>query len=223
MSPAGRRRAALALAWGLSLLMSPAPAAPPCVGLAGGETPRAALARIAPADEELLARLVHAEGRSSGHADDPLVYQAIAWGVMSRVRLGEASPAMRRRYGEDLAGVVFRQGQFNPALSPRSPFRREFLCPEAGPRWDLALAAARLALAGRENPLVQTDWERARGLSLVVNFYYPSSPQARGPFPPWHGSPELAPVGQVAIGGAVLAPERVRMYRLTRPPADLDR
>lgn len=49
-------------------------------------------------DQESLARLVYAEGLSTGFADDQLVYDAIAWGVMNRVRLGESSQSMRRTY-----------------------------------------------------------------------------------------------------------------------------
>ncbi|MEI2780996.1 MAG: hypothetical protein V9H25_06920 [Candidatus Competibacter sp.] len=88
-------------------------------------------------------------------------YQAIAWGVMNRVRLGEASSAMRRRYGDGVAGVIFRKGQFNPAVSPRSPFSRDFLCPQDSARWGLAMEAAQIALRGRDNPFIQTAWERA--------------------------------------------------------------
>ena len=106
------------------------------------------------------------------------MYQAIAWGTMNRVRLGEASAAMRQRYGAGVSGVIFKRGQFNPALSVRSPFSRDFLCPRDPTSWRQALDAARIALQGQDNPFIQTDWERRHGLSLVVNFYYPRSAQA---------------------------------------------
>ena len=63
---------------------------------------------------------------------------------------------------------------------------------------------------------MQTDWERSRGLSLVVNFYYPRSEQARGPLAPWEDSAEL-----VFIGDTLVPAAQVRFYRLARPPSDL--
>ena len=59
-------------------------------------------------DQELLARLVYAEGLSAGYGDDQMVYEAIAWGVKNRVRLGESSPGMRRAYGNGIHGVIFK-------------------------------------------------------------------------------------------------------------------
>lgn len=171
-----------------------------------------------PSSSELLARLVYAESRSTGFSEDHRVYQGIAWGVMNRVRLGEASPALRQRYGQGVSGVIFQRGQFNPAVSPRSPFSRDFLCPQDQTSWGQATTAASLALRGEDNPFIQTDWERRHGLSLVVNFYYPRSIQARGPLPPWEGSRELRFIGEPMIGGAALSAERVRFYRLTTPP-----
>ena len=69
---------------------------------------------------------------------------------------------------------------------------------------------------------MQTAWERAHDLSLVVNFYYPSSVQARGPLPPWEGDPELELVQEVDLGGPPLPLERIRFYRLTRVPPDIE-
>src|SRR5688500_17419327 len=103
-----------------------------------GETAQAVLARAAVSDEELLARLVNAESISTGYPDDPQVYRAIAWGVMNRVRLAERSTYGAKHYGSGVAGVIFKAGQFNPAVSPRSKFRKELLCP-AEPTWSLAL------------------------------------------------------------------------------------
>lgn len=198
-----------------------AAALPACVTPAPGETIQAAIGRAGPPPRELLARLVHAEGRSTGHPDDPLVYEAIAWGVMNRVRLGERSPTMRRRYGDGLEAVIFRKGQFNPAVSPRSQFSREMLCPTDPGTWQLAEAAAGTALTGRDNPFVTTDWERRQGLSLVVNFYYPDSVQARGPLAPWEADGALRFVGDAALAGGLLPASRIRFYRLTAPPGDV--
>ena len=191
---------------------------PPCLTVGARESIGEAVLKTHPAPAELLARLVNAESRSTGFAEDGRVYQAIAWGAMNRVRLGEAAAAMRRRYGAGVSGMIFKRGQFNPALSVRSPFSRDFLCPRDPTSWRHALDAARIALQGQDNPLIQTDWERRHGLSLVVNFYYPRSAQARGPLPPWEANRELRFIGAVAIGGTILPAERIRFYRLATPP-----
>lgn len=175
--------------------------------------------RAQPSPGELLARLVYAEALSTGFPDDPVVHQAIAWGVMNRVRLAERFPQMRKRYGAGIAGVIFSKAQFNPAVSPRSPHSRDFLCPRDQKRWQLAGQAAGRAMKGEDNPLIQTPWEKARGLSLVVNFYYPASAQARGPLAPWEESKELEFIGQIKMGAAVLQADRVRMYRLKNIPS----
>lgn len=209
--------ALVAAAAGMPLPLASAEPLPPCLSARAEPLP-ALLLKAQPAPAELLARLVYAETQSTGFAEDERVYQAIAWGVMNRVRLGEASPPMRNRYGQGLSGVIFRKGQFNPAISARSPFSKEFRCPQHAESWRKALDAARIALQGRNNPFIQTDWERRHQLSLVVNFYYPRSSQARGPLAPWEQSRELRFIGEVAIGGSVLPAERIRLYRLTAPP-----
>lgn len=196
---------------------------PECTMVVSGESVQAALQRIGPTQSEVLARLVYAEGLATGFPDDALIYEGIAWGVMNRVRLGQASPSLKRRYGDGVAGVIFKKGQFNPAISPRSKFSKEFLCPQAPARWQMAVAAANKALDGSSNPFMGTAcaWEERHALSLVVNFYYPQSSQARGPLPPWEGSQELELVENVTIGGRTLSTDRIRFYRLTRPPGDI--
>jgi hypothetical protein len=192
---------------------------PTCLAVKEGNTIQATVKGASA--EELLARLVYAESHSTGFPDDPLVYRGIAWGVVNRVRLGEASAGMRKRYGRGVAGVIFRKSQFNPAVSPRSPFSKDFLCPQNLARWQLAVESARQALQGRLNPFIQTPWEKRHGLSLVVNFYYPQSIQARGPVAPWEGSPELKFIGDVPMDEALLPARRIRFYRLARPPKDI--
>ncbi len=179
----------------------------------------AAKARLSP--KELLARLVYAEALSTGFGDDPLVHEAIAWGVMNRVRLAERSESARRSYGSGIRGVAFKKGQFNPAVSPRSPFSRDFLCPKERALWRMASEAAGKAMEGGKNPFIQTPWEHENGLSLVVNFYYPKSVQANGTHAPWEGSGGLEFIGDVMIGEKLLPAEHIRFYRLARPPADL--
>jgi hypothetical protein len=194
---------------------------PACLARAAGETTHAAVMKIQPADAELLARLAYAEGRSTGFADDPRVYQGIAWGVMNRVRLSEISATARRQYGGGVAGVIFKPQQFNPAVSLRSPFSKDFLCPQDSTRWRLAVEAARTALDGQSNPFIQTPWEQRNGRSLVVNFYYPQSSQARGPLAPWEGSHTLRFIGDPPASSGLPPAERIRFYRLAQPPGDL--
>jgi hypothetical protein len=196
---------------------------PACLSLAPGKSIESVFMAGGTEPLELLARLVYAESIATGFGDDPLVQQAIAWGVMNRVRLGDRSPSMQRTYGRGIQGVIFKRGQFNPAVSERSPFSREFLCPADGERWRLARAAAETALYGRGNPLIMTLWEREHSLSLVVNFYYPQSTQAKGPLAPWEGNQALRFVGDVPMGEKVLPASRVRFYRLAHPPPDLKR
>jgi len=172
-------------------------------------------------DQELLARLVYAEGLSTGFPDDQLVYDAIAWGVMNRVRLGEVSLSMRRTYGQGIHGVIFKKGQFNPAISKRSPFSKAFLCPDHAKHWSMAIGSAERAIRGVNNPFIQSTWEKQNGLSLVVNFYYPQSTQAKGTLAPWEGSKSLIFIGDVLIHGKTLSANSIRFYRLSGPPADI--
>lgn len=194
---------------------------PPCLELPPEASPQSVIMPLQPSAAALLARLVYAETRSTGFADDPRVAWGIAWGVMNRVRLSERSMSAQRQYGRGLAGVIFQPQQFNPAVSRRSPFARDFLCPRDLARWQRATEAADGAVRGVDNPFVETPWERRHGLALVVNFYYPQSPQARGPLAPWEGASGLRFIG-TPTSTALPPPERVRFYRLTHPPADLD-
>jgi hypothetical protein len=199
------------------LALSVALAVPTCLQ-PDGRAPADVLLPTDPDDAEVLARLVYAEATSTGFPDDADVHLAIAWGATNRVRLAERWPTAAKRYGTGVRGVVFQRGQFNPAVSPRSRFRHAFLCPDDEARWALASAAASTALSGTDNPFVQTEWERQTGLSLVVNFYYPKSVQARGPLAPWEHDGTLVFLGDVALGARTLSADRVRFYRLAKPP-----
>ncbi len=172
-------------------------------------------------NKELLTRLVYAEGLSTSLGDDHLVYDAIAWGVMNRVRLGERSRSIRHAYGLGIRGVIFKRGQFNPAISKRSQFSKEFLCPKHAARWNMAQNASETAIKGNGNPFIQTPWEKRNNLSLVVNFYYPQSIQAKGRLAPWEGNKSLIFIGDVVIGMKTLSSERIRFYRLKYPPMDI--
>lgn len=92
----------------------------------------------------------------------------------------QVEPLSKQRiYGCGISGVIFKEGQFNPAVSKRPQFSREFLCPSDPARWHMAEQGVRQALAGSENPFIETPWEKEHGLSLVVGFYYPGSVQAK--------------------------------------------
>lgn len=205
-----------------TLALLTALAAPPCLTRPPDTAPKDAIP-ASTSDRELLARLVIAESTSTGSPDDPLVHLGIAWGAMNRVRLAAIAPSAARSYGSGVRGVIFKSGQFNPAVSVRSPFADAFLCPTDEGRWALADAAAAAAIAGEGNPFLQTDWERAHGVSLVVNFYYPQSIQARGPTAPWETSTQLRFLGDVAMPQGTLSASKVRFYRLTAPPYDAPR
>ncbi len=194
---------------------------PKCLSREPSDSVEFVAAKAKLSQKELLARLVYAEALSTGIGDNPLVHEAIAWGVMNRVRLAERSESMKKSYGSGVVGVMFRKGQFNPAVSPRSPFSRDFLCPKEHTLWKLAVTAAGKALAGERNPFIQTPWEQENHLSLVVNFYYPKSIQAKGPHPSWEGGGGLEFIGDVPIGDKLLPAEHIRFYRLAHPPADL--
>ncbi len=172
-------------------------------------------------DQELLARLVYAEGLSTGFADNPLVYEAIAWGVMNRVILGEVSPSMCRTYGQGIRGVIFKKGQFNPAVSRKSQFSKAFLCPDNNQHWAMAKTAAATAMKKTGNPFIKTRWEMDHDIALVVNFYYPQSIQAKGPLAPWEGSKSLRFIGDIRLPEGTLSASIIRFYRLNEPPKDL--
>ena len=140
---------------------------------------------------------------------------------MNRVRLAERSESMKKSYGSGIRGVVFKKGQFNPAVSPRSPFSRDFLCPKERTIWRLAVAAAGKAMAGEKNPFIQTPWEQGNNLSLVVNFYYPKSDPGQGALSSLGGRRGAGFIGDVMIGDKMLPAEHIRFYRLARPPADM--
>ena len=103
------------------VLCAAADVAPKCLERDPSDTVEYVAAKAKLSPKELLARLVYAEALSTGFGDDPLVHEAIAWGVMNRVRLAEHSASSKRSYGSGIRGVVFKKGQFNPAVSPKSP------------------------------------------------------------------------------------------------------
>jgi len=201
--------------------ISCAEALPACLSPNSGTSTESLIAFHSISDQELLTRLVYAESLSTGFGDDHLVYDSIAWGVMNRVRLGERSRSMQRAYGLGIHGVIFKKGQFNPAISKKSAFSKEFHCPRHAARWNMARKASETSIKGEDNPFIQTPWEKRNGLSLVVNFYYPHSTQAKGRFAPWEGNKSLIFIGDVRFGSNTLPALRIRFYRLKYPPTDV--
>ena len=193
---------------------------PACLPSNPGTSTESIIASHYIADQELLARLVYAEAWSTGFPDDQAVYDGIAWGVINRVRLGEYAQNFQHTYGRGVRGVIFKKGQFNPAISKRSPFAKGFLCPDHPGRWGMAKSAAEKAVKGEGNPFIRTPWEKRNGLSLVVHFYYPQSIQAKGPFAPWERSKSLQFIGDVLIDGRQLPARIVRFYRIYAPDKD---
>jgi len=172
-------------------------------------------------DTEVLARLAFAEGISTAcAAKQPEVIQAIAWGVMNRVRLGQATPQLARKYGDSVRAVVFKPGQFNPAVSKGSRFASYFRCPSQAPGWEplwaTAQEAAHTALtAPNRNPFLQTEWEIQHGISLVAHFYYPKSEQATPRPPSWVRNDAM--VRQAMIKEQSFSNECVWFIRLEKP------
>lgn len=170
---------------------------PVCLKLAGEQSPEQVIQLAQITDQEVLTRLVFAEGLSTGFQKAPEcerlgaeIFQAIAWGVMNRVRLAEKSPRLAKKYGTGLRGVVFKPGQFNPAVSRKSRFSRLFLCPTESKAFEkdwanASQAASRSLSSNQGNPFIQTEWEKRTELSLVTHFYYPRSEQATRVPPPW--------------------------------------
>lgn len=193
-----------------------APVLPVCVERSASSSIESQIMAHAVPEEELLARLVYAESISTGFPEDPVVYEGIAWGVMNRVRLSEKFPALSRRYGSGVADVIFKRGQFNPAISLKSPYSREFLCPRNASWWEHAVKASHGTQHSQKNPFLQTDWERQNKVSLVVNFYYPASKQALTPYAPWENDKTLIFIGDVAMNNKILPASRIRFYRLAR-------
>jgi hypothetical protein len=149
-------------------------------------------------EEDVLSRLIFAEGLSTGMQTHPecvkesaVLFESIGWGVLNRVRMSQFSPRWKFKYGDGILGVVFKRGQFNPAVSARSRFSEIFLCPGKDPsRKDLYCEASKithrlLASPPGNNPLLQEPWEKKNGVSLINQFYYPLSEQATNPPPVW--------------------------------------
>jgi hypothetical protein len=156
-------------------------------------------------EKELLTRLIFAEGLStnfSSHEEckekGPEIFEAIAWGVMSRVRMGEYSEKWSKKYGKGIKGVIFKKNQFNPAISKRSKYSHFFMCPQKSDDWKKFWGWAKIASTTviqnpHKSPFIESKWEKKKLISTVSHFYYPLSKQATKSPPKWankkkHGS-----------------------------------
>lgn len=206
-------------------------AEPVCLKRPDGNTIQQVMEEVKIEDSELLARLVFAESLSTGVHRDPIcrglereILEAITWGVFNRVHLAAKKPRFQKKYGDGLAGVIFKKGQFNPAISHRSRFSKYFLCPSRWPDWERLWGVA-MAAVGKasqyplKNPFLLTVWEKKEGLSLVTHFYYPKSSQKSATLPKWvdisDGSTTL--VRDLYISGAHIKPECIYFFRLEQP------
>lgn len=181
-------------------------------------------------EDETFARLVFAEGLSANvtsrqncHQVEPQIYELIAWGVWSRVRLGERLPSLKTKYGEGLRGVIFKPSQFNPAVSPKSDFRKYFLCPKEAKdfalRWKWTRDAIRKVRAHpKASPFQSSEWERNEHTSLVSHFYYPLSTQATPRPPSWANPAGPARVKGLSLGGTAIPDECIWFFRHESPP-----
>jgi hypothetical protein len=148
-------------------------------------------------EKEILTRLIFAEGISTNyfaHEDcrekGSHIFEAIAWGVMSRVRMSEHDKSWAHKYGKGIKGVIFKKNQFNPAISLKSRFHHLFMCPSLDGQfkkhWQWAQAAANTAMNNSaHSPFIQSKWEKENSVSLVSHFYYPLSTQATKSYPDW--------------------------------------
>lgn len=148
-------------------------------------------------DKEILTRLIFAEGISTNYASHndckekgSEIFEAIGWGVMARVRMGEFDNSWANKYGKTIKEVIFKQGQFNPAISKKSRFANYFKCPQKAPEWkkhwSWASSAARTVIDNQhESPFIKSKWEKKFVIPLVSHFYYPLSTQATKVPPKW--------------------------------------
>jgi len=86
------------------------------------------------------------------------------------------------------------------------PPPRQPLLPDRGKK------ASEKALAGKENPFIQTDRAKKKTRLSLVNFFYPKSIQANGLLALRKGSGDLTFIGDVPTGGRTLSTDRVRFY-----------
>ena len=115
---------------------------PACLPMKKGENVKQTIENAGLEEAEVFNRLVFAEGISTEAHYDPVckeqldaLYEAIAWGVMNRVRMSEASSALRRKFGQGVNGVIFKANQFKPSTSKKSKFTKVFLCPQRFEGW----------------------------------------------------------------------------------------
>lgn len=185
--------------------------------------------RSIPNSTELLARLIYAEGISTQfsrycESQGKAIFEAIGWGVVSRLRI-ELAKGLRTTLRQE----ILAPGQYNPSTSLKSPFRKYFACPSIeDPKndfksyWNWARAAAEKAVKHPEqNPflktsckdlndkdyqrcLTQQEWERKYEISLVTNFFYPRSTQA-GVVPPWAQVKDYHLVRGLVVNGTPLS------------------
>lgn len=179
---------------------------------------------------ELLARLVWAEMESliSGPNAKPnkcaakfeTYAKAIAWTVRARVELSKRYPHLRKQFGADWYGVVFKKDQFNPAISKKSEYRKFFICPQKSPRFlkhwkGTHELADKVTDKHTLSPLVTTPLELSEGYSLIAHLYYPLSQQTTKIPPEWVTALERTKqnVRELKFDGITLGDECLWLFR----------
>ena len=171
---------------------------PICLESSSAESVESKFLSLNVEDAELLARLTWAETESllSGPKAGACVKnfdvyaKAIAWVVRARVDLARRNARHRKLFGSGWYGVIFKKGQFNPAVSRKSAFQKLFICPQKSSRflkhWLQTQELADKVLDKHSlSPLVATRFEMSEGYSLVSHLYYPLSSQATSEPPAW--------------------------------------
>lgn len=173
---------------------------------------------------ETLARLVFAEGISTNlikcEKYGASLFESLAWGVENRVALAKTSTRYAKMFGSGIHGVVFKKGQFNPAVSKKSSYSKLFLCPSQHPDWKkywaLATQAAdKVVTTPQKNPFLKNGPQK-NGVSAVTHFYYPQSTQATQPPVAWAdlsmSAAKKAYVDSIQIEGTRYSNECVQFF-----------
>ncbi len=201
---------------------------PKCFERTEGEVPTQVFERqsVQLSESEILTRLIFAEGISTGFSHQtecrelgPEIFKSIGYGVRARVEMGQNSSSAKKRFGDSYQSVIFKKGQFNPAVSSRSKYSEYFLCPQKHNSWptywNWATLAAEEVIDGKVmSPLLINDFEKSTGLSLVSHFYYPSSSQATPSGPSWRDNSKR--IENLLVDGKQIPHTCIEFFRLER-------
>ncbi|MBL7663791.1 MAG: hypothetical protein JNM93_01565 [Bacteriovoracaceae bacterium] len=215
----------------ITLLMNAWADTPTCLEKTAKQSPTVTIQKAAISNQELLTRLVMAEGistnyQASNECSDrgAEIFEAIAWGVVARLKMGETHPTWAKKFGKTIPEVVLKPGQFAPAISEKSAYSKYFLCPTQAPEWEkhwgwASVAAGQTLLNPHKSPFIDSKYERAKVLSLVSHFYYPLSKQAHKIPPLWANPKAQAKnlVGEIEINNKRIPHTCILFFRHEKP------